>query len=189
MQTIYSKLAASDIIDLATPVYIDRMNSQMKAVIDRCYALLQLVFEIRDGHTRHSRRPNFKPGKMVLVSTCGHPELDNFGPLVSQVKAICRNLDREYAGALLRPIAWFLPRADQMGASVDDIYQAAKDAGQQLLRDGRIKAQTLVNVSRDIISRERFVESINANIQTILDRLGEQGRTMCENNCRLFGVS
>ena len=40
MQTIYSKLAASDIIDLATPVYIDRMNSQMKAVIDRCYALL-----------------------------------------------------------------------------------------------------------------------------------------------------
>jgi len=105
------------------------------------------------------------------------------------VKAVCRNLDREYAGALLRPLAWFLPRVDQMGASVDDIYQAANDAGLQLVKDGGMKAQTLENVSREIISRERFVESINANIQTILDRLGEQGRTACENNCRLFGGS
>ena len=174
MQKIYPKLAESDIIVLATPVYIDGMNSQMKAVIDRCYALLQPTFEIRGGHTRHSRRPKFKPGKIVLVSACGHPELDNFEPLVSHVKAICRNLDREYAGAILRPLAWFLPRVDQMGASVDDIYQAAKDAGQQLIKDGRMKTQTLENVSREIITREKFIQSINANIQTILDRLGEQ---------------
>jgi len=174
MQIIYLKLAESDIIVLATPVYIDGMNSQMKAVIDRCYALLQPIFEIRGGHTRHSRRKKFKPGKIVLVSACGHPELDNFEPLVSHVKAICKNLDREYAGAILRPLAWFLPRVDQMGASVDDIYQSAKEAGRQLIKEGRIKTQTLDNVSREIITRERFVQSINANIQTILDRLGEK---------------
>lgn len=174
MQIIYLKLAESDIIVLATPVYIDGMNSQMKAVIDRCYALLQPIFEIRGGHTRHSRRKKFKPGKIVLVSACGHPELDNFEPLVSHVKAICMNLDREYAGAILRPLAWFLPRVDQMGASVDDIYQSAKEAGRQLIKEGRIKTQTLDNVSREIITRERFVQSINANIQTILDRLGEK---------------
>jgi len=57
---------------------------------------------------------------------------------------------------------------------VDDIYQAAKDAGRQLIKDGRMKTQTLENVSREIIPREKFVQSINANIQTILDRLGEQ---------------
>lgn len=61
-----------------------------------------------------------------------------------------------------------------MGASVDDIYQAAEEAGRQLIKDGRMKTQTMENVSREIISRESFVQSINANIQTILKRLGEQ---------------
>jgi len=171
MQMIYPKLAGSDVLVVATPVYIDGMNSQMKAVIERCYALLEPIFEIKGGHTRHSRRPNFKPGKIVLVSACGHPEQDNFDPLVTHVKAICRNLDREYAGALLRPIAWFLPMMGQMGIAVDGVYEAARDAGHQLAQDGMMKHQTLENVSQELIPRETFVQSINANIQKILDAL------------------
>lgn len=174
MQAIYPKLAESDVIVFATPVYVDGMNSQMKAVIDRCYASLQPIFEIRDGHTRHSRRPNFKPGKVVLVSACGHPELDNFDPLVAHVKAICKNLDREYLGALLRPIAWFLPRLRQMGIPVDGVYEAARDAGHQLVQDGRMKARTLADVSRELVSREIFVQAVNENVQKILDALGKK---------------
>jgi len=68
MQKIYPKLAESDIIVLATPIYFDGMNSQMKVVIDRYYDLLQPIFEIRGGHMQHSRRPKFKQGKIVLVS-------------------------------------------------------------------------------------------------------------------------
>ena len=40
---------------------------------------------------------------MVLVSNCGFWELDNFDALVSHAKAIAKNLDVAFAGALLRP--------------------------------------------------------------------------------------
>lgn len=171
MQNIYPKLAGSDILVIATPVYIDGMNSQMKKVIDRCYALLEPIFEIKNGHTRHSRRPQFKPGKIVLVSVCGHPEMDNFDPLVTHMKAICRNLDREYAGALLRPIAWFLPIAKQKGIPINGVYDAAKNAGRQLVQDGKMKSKTLEKVSQKLVPQETFVQSINAQIQKILDAL------------------
>ena len=176
MQTIYPKLAGSDVLVIATPVYVDGMNSQMKVVIDRCYALLQPIFEIRDGHTRHSRRPKFRPGKIVLVSACGHPEMDNFDHLVAHVKAICRNLDREYAGALLRPIAFFLPMLGQMGISADGVYEAARDAGRQLVQNGEMKAQTLAKASAELVSRETFVQTINAHVQKVLDALGKKQR-------------
>lgn len=173
MQAIYPKVAASDVIVLATPVYIDGMNSQMKAVIDRLYALLQPIFEVRDGHTRHSRRPNFKPGKVVLVSACGHPESDNFDPLVAHVEAVCRNLDREYAGAVLRPIAWFLPWLEKMGIPVDGVYEAARNAGRQLVLEGAMDPVTLEDVSRELVPRETFVETINGHVQRIVDTIGK----------------
>ena len=173
MQAIYPKVAASDVIVLATPVYIDGMNSQMKAAVDRLYALLQPIFEVRDGHTRHSRRPNFKPGKVVLVSACGHPERDNFDPLVAHVKAVCRNLDREYAGAVLRPIAWFLPWLEKMGIPVDGVYEAARNAGRQLVLEGAMDPVTLEDVSRELVPRETFVETINGHVQRIVDAIGK----------------
>ena len=171
MQSIYPELAASDVIVFATPVYVSGMNSQMKAVLDRCYALLQPIFEIRGGRTRHSRREKFRPGKVVLVSACGHPELDNFDPLVAHMEEACKNLDREFAGALLRPIAFFLPRLKQMGVPVDGVYEAAREAGRQLARDGRMSPQTLKDVSRELVAREKFVQAINVNVQRVLDKL------------------
>ena len=175
MQTIYPKIAESDILVIATPVYLDGMNSQMKKVIDRCYALLEPIFEIKNGHTRHSRRPHFKSGKIVLVSVCGHPESDNFSQLVTHVKAICSNLDREYAGALLRPIAWFLPIAKQMGFPVDEIYSASRDAGIQLIQNGEMSSKTLETVSKEVVPSETFVNSVNQNIQRILNKLESNG--------------
>lgn len=40
--------------------------------------------------------------KMVLVSNCGFWEMDNFDPLLVHLKALCRNAEAEFVGALLR---------------------------------------------------------------------------------------
>jgi len=50
---------------------------------------------IREGKARY--------GQSVLVSSCGFWEMDNFDPLLAHMKAKCRNANREFAGALLRP--------------------------------------------------------------------------------------
>ena len=80
-------------------------------------------------------------------------------------------MDREFAGALLRPHASSLPRLERMGISVEDVYEATRDAGQQLVQEGRIADRTLDTVSREIVPREEYVPVVNANFQRALDAL------------------
>ena len=57
----------------------------------------------------------YKRGKIVLVCNCGYWEMDNFNPLLAHVKAICRNTDREFAGALLRPYGYIMGKLVHVG--------------------------------------------------------------------------
>lgn len=173
MEMLLPKLEASEIIVFATPVFVDGMSASMKALIERCLPLVQPLFEIRDGHCRHPRRGEVRPQRAVLVSVCGFTELDNFSPLLAHMEAICRNLGVEFAGALLRPYAAALPRLKRMGLPVDEVYDAAKEAGRQLVRDGRMDEKTLVKVSHDLLPREEYIRGINARFQEALEALAQ----------------
>ncbi|MDP2844517.1 MAG: flavodoxin family protein, partial [Candidatus Methanoperedens sp.] len=50
-------------------------------------------------------------------------------------------------------------------APIDDIFDAAKEAGRQLVRDGRMSEQTLNIVSRELMPRDMYVESANQHFQ------------------------
>ena len=84
---------------------------------------------------------------MVLVSSCGFWERDNFNVLITHAEAICRNCDMQFAGALLRPHGGALKRMIEMGAGVEDVIEAARDAGRQLIENGRNSEETLDTVS------------------------------------------
>lgn len=171
MAWVLPKLETADLLVLATPVFVDGMTSTMKRLIERCLPLVEPFFEVRDGHCRHPRRGGPRAQRAVLVSVCGFTELDNFEPLVSHVKAICRNLGVEFAGALLRPYAAALPRLERLGLPVGGIYEAAREAGRQLVRDGRMDERTLAAVSRELLPREEYLRGINAHFQRALERL------------------
>ena len=169
MAALHPKLAAADVLVLATPVYVDGMTGTMKTLLDRMIPLVQPFFEIRDDHCRHPRREGTRSGQVVLVSVSGFTEMDNFDPLVAHVQAICKNMDRDFAGALLRPCAWALPAWKQRGVPVEDVYEAARDAGQQLVQDGRMADHTLATVSREVIPRKEIVEALNRYYRQALD--------------------
>ncbi|MGY5870796.1 MAG: hypothetical protein RTV72_00985 [Candidatus Thorarchaeota archaeon] len=95
---------------------------------------------------------------MVLLSVAGFTELDNFDPLVSHVKAICKNMSREYAGAVLRPIAWAMSGAKEQGVELDDIYDAVKEAGRELISNGSMKKETLTTIAREYMPRDIAVQ-------------------------------
>lgn len=172
MNVLYPKLAGADIIVLATPVYLDGMTGTMKTLVDRFIPLLEPFIEIRDGHCRHPSREGIRPGKkVVLVSVCGLIEMDNFDPLVSHIEAICKNFEWDFAGALLRPYAVALPRLEQTGLPVDEIYEAARNAGEQLVQHGKMTNETLATLSRELVSRETYIEDRNVSFREALDAL------------------
>lgn len=169
MEMLLPRLAGADVWVFATPVYFDGISGAMKNLIERMLPLVEPFFEIRDNHCRHPRREGTKSGKVVLVSSCGFWELDNFDPLLVHLKVICKNADREFAGALLRPHSSGVKRMLQEDIPIDDIFDAAKEAGRQLVTDGRMSPETLQTVSRNVVSREQFVQGANQYFQKMLN--------------------
>lgn len=174
MQMVLPKLREADIWVFATPVYVDGVTGPMKNLMDRVLPLLQPFFELRDGHCRHPLREGTKHGKVVLVSNCGFWEMDNFDPLLVHMKAMCRNAGREFGGALLRPHGPALRRMMEMGAPVSDVFEAAKESGRQLVRDGEMSIETLKIVSRELLPLDMYVQNANQRFQQALDALGKK---------------
>jgi len=169
MEMLLPKLAGADVWVFATPVYFDGISGTLKNLIERMLPLVEPFYELRDGHCRHPRREGTKSGKVVLVSNCGFWEMDNFDPLLVHVKAICKNIDREFAGALLRPHGTGMRRMLERGVVVDDIFAAAKDAGRQLVADGRMSSDTLEAVSRNLMSLEQQKQGANQFFKQMLE--------------------
>lgn len=169
MQMLYPKLREADIVVYATPVYLDGVSGPMKNLMDRTLPLVQPFFELRDGHCRHPLREGTKTGKVVLVSSCGFWEMDNFDPLLVHMKAYCKNVKREFAGALLRPHGGGLMVLTEMGLPLDDIFEAAKEASRQLIKDGKMSTETLKIVSRELMPLEAYMQTADAIFQDALE--------------------
>ena len=171
MVQLYPRLKKADIWIFATPVYFDGISGPMKMLMDRLVPLVLPFVEIRDGHCCHPRREGTTSGKVILVSTCGFWETDNFDPAVSHMKAFCRTIGREFAGALVRPCASSFRGMLDLGRPVEDILYAAGEVGQQLIREGKMSPETLAGISREIMPMDKFVQVSNRVFQSELDAL------------------
>jgi multimeric flavodoxin WrbA len=171
MQEVLPKLIEADILVLATPLYVDGMTGPMKNLVDRIIPIADPIIEFRDGHCRHPRREGVKDGKLILVSNCGFWELDNFDSLIMHAQAISKNLGREFSGALLRPHGPALKAMTNQGMQANDVFEAAKEAGRQLIQDGRMNADTLKIVSRELVPKQQYVDIANQYVRKILSAL------------------
>jgi hypothetical protein len=107
---------------------------------------------------------------VVLVSNCGFWEKDNFDPLLVHLQAICRNSDREFAGALLRPHGPALRAMLAGGLPVKDVLESAREAGRQLVVEGEMDAGSLAGVSRELLPGETYIEGLNRRFERALAR-------------------
>jgi multimeric flavodoxin WrbA len=171
MEMLLPKLGDSDIWVFATPVHSDGISGSMQVLWERMIPAAKPFVEIRKGHCRHPLYEGFKQGKVVLVSTCGHYELDNFDPLLSHIKTFTKNCNRIFAGALLRPHGGNLKIMMKMGIQMDDIFKAAKEGGYRLIADGKISSKILKIINRNLVSLEMYLKGVNKAYQRIFDNI------------------
>lgn len=152
MQMLQPKLREADIWVFATPVYVSGVTGPMKNLIDRILIPMgEPSLGLLDGHCHHHLHEEIKHGKVVLVSNCAYWEMDNFDLLVDQMVALSNHAEREFAGALLRPHGPALRSMMERGTSVRDIFEAAKEAGRQLVEDGMMSPKPLNIISRELV--------------------------------------
>jgi hypothetical protein len=59
------------------------------------------------------------------------------------------------------------------GIPVQDIFDAAKNAGKELVKTGRISEENMKTVSRNLVPLETYVEMTNKGFKQALDKLGQ----------------
>lgn len=160
MQDFFPKLKEAGILVLATPVYIP-LPGKMQDFINRLCPLILPYLERRDDRTRARFRKDVNIEKMVLVSTGGWWEKENFNIVVQIVEELAKNSGVEFAGALIRPHSFLMKSKGAMTEEGERVLIEAKNAGISLIKNGFISRETLDSISRPLISEEELRERYN----------------------------
>ncbi len=173
MKDILAKFAETDFLVLATPVYIDGMTSLMKKMLERLMLTSLPFIEFRDGHSRHPARVKTdKKAGLLLISTCGFPEKDNFDPLINHVQAMIKNMHGfEYVGSLIRPTA---PAMNEiMGTApetIKTILDAFHQAGVESVTLGAPTNETQAKASAPLMTTEEFHNIANTLFASFIEQ-------------------
>ena len=159
MAKLLEEIKRTNLMILATPVYVDGMTGLCKNFIDRLIPLLDPHFEIRGWHSRHVVKEKYC-NKIFLVSVCALSEMDNFDPLVLHVKRAAQNLNMEYAGEILRPAVYSLDMKKVIDA-VGRVMEAFERAGRELVEAGVVSETTRQEAASEIVPRDAYLRTIN----------------------------
>lgn len=160
MEMIYPKLREAEILIFATPVYIP-LPGEMQNFINRLCPLLKPLLETRNGRTRGRFHENVKIRKIVLVSTGGWWEKENFDVVIHIAEEFALNASVEFAGAVIRPHAFFMKKKGEITKDGEKILSALQRAGNELIKEGEISEETLNHISRPLISQEKLRRKYN----------------------------
>ena len=166
---LLEKLKRTDLMILATPVYVDGMTSQCKHFIDRLIPLLDPHYEIRNGHFRHVVKERFC-GKIFLVSVCAFHEMDNFDPLILHVKRVAKNLNMEYVGEILRPAVYSLGMKKVGVDVIGRVMEAFERAGKELVENAFVSEKTRQEAASEIVPRKTYLRTLNRYFDTQIQR-------------------
>ena len=175
MQEIISEVLKSDVLLLSTPVYIDGVSSQTKTFLDRLIPVLRAHFRLLNGHCRHKIGVERMPG-LFLISSSGFIEMDNFDPMIESVKRGCLNLYMDYKGHLIRPGSHLLRLKDVYGHEIEVVIKAAREAGKEFVKYGRVSDETAAKVALPFCKKEEFIKQTNRLWDIFIENVRQKRR-------------
>ena len=156
MEALLGKIINTDLMIYGTPLYACSMSGLMKTFIDRTIPLA--VLKQSDGElTLDSRHPGDQQ-KLLLLSSCGFPDIKQFRPLVDTFKLMADVSGEQYLGEVLRTVA-----------NLDDKEKQEKysklliSAGEQLIKSNKIEAKLQKKLQAPWISVEEFHKLMKEN--------------------------
>ncbi len=163
MDSLLPKLREADILILATPVFLP-LPSGIQNFLNRLMPIIEPVLEFREGRTHAKFHDDVKISKIVLISAGGWWEKGNFDKVVRIAEDVAEGVDVEFSGALLRPHAFLMNESKEKG---EEVLSAAKNAGAQLVREGKISPDTLETISQPLIPEKELRERYNRMYQRL----------------------
>jgi len=156
MEPIYEALKTSDLLILATPLYVDTMTAQLKTVMDRSIACMQ-PFLVKDdtGRIRHPFTWRM-PARFLLLSTSGFPEEEIFAPLIATFQAEAVNFSSQPIGEICIPGSIALQMEPEL---LDRHLSLLEEAGRILGSTGGIPENLLQDINTPPVDVDRYLQA------------------------------
>lgn len=162
-----------------TPLYHYHMSGLMKNFIDRTLPIHEPWLVADPDRPGWSGHPDRYPldRAMLLVSACGFPEFDYFGPLVQYFQFFAHKLGWRYMGEILRPAGELL-HDEQYQEMLGWYYDLVRQAGEELIRQGQISPETQSGLRQYLVpgGPESFRESANNQWLEAMSTFGVTGK-------------
>jgi len=178
MPKLLGKIRRADVVVYASPVYVDGVTAQVKTMMDRFITLAKPFIVQRDGHSRHpghGKGTRNQKQKMVLISTCGFGELDNFEPIILHMTAVAKNMGADFLGALVRPMGPMLRVLEISAPDVlKSIYEGFRQGGYEAVSKGEISEEAKKVASAPIVSMDDYVKLANMYFKMEIEKNTKQ---------------
>ena len=169
--SIHEEMKGADVWVFATPLYVDSMTGQMKTFLDRSLPLFQPYFRVsEEGECYHPWREIASGKKIVLLAVNGFYEQSHFEPLVLTFRRITRNLQGEWAGAVLRPHGWVLATPLAPAERRALVMDALTRAGRELVEQGQVSEETQEEIGIELVSKDEFLQAANSYWERAIER-------------------
>jgi len=136
-------------------------------LINRLCPLVEPILEFQDGRTRARFHDEVNIRKIVLVSTCGWWETGNFGTVLRIAEELVKDVNVEFAGAVLRPHAHLMVENTEKAKKVTE---ALRKVGHELIKKGRMSKSLLEVISQPLISEEEYRHRLNEAYEKVKSR-------------------
>ncbi len=170
MQDIYTELKKSDVLCLATPVYLNNMSAQLKNVMDRSICGMQgFLAKDRFGRVRHTFSWRM-PARFLLIATSGFPEMETFETLIATYRAQALNFGSEPVAAMCVPGSIALQMEPER---LDGHLSLLKQAGFELGSKNSIDGDTLRQLNTPPLTADQYLTAAAKYEGWLRRKLGE----------------
>jgi putative NADPH-quinone reductase len=151
MNEVFERFIQADLLVFGTPLYHYHMSGLLKNFIDRTLPMHEPWLLEDPGHSSWSKHPDRYPRErsMLVVSPCGFPEFDYFVPMVQYFQFLAQKTRWRYLGEILRPEGEVL-RTPECQEMIAWYYDLLRQAGGELIREGRISPELQISLRRDL---------------------------------------
>jgi NAD(P)H-dependent FMN reductase len=167
-QKFFKVFVKADYFIIAAPLYVYHLPATVKNMIDRMFINLEPGQNTSDSRgTIHPKRHKKLP-KLVLISSCGFPEIENFDHLREYVRIFGDEMEIKLVGEILISAAG-LHNAPKL---FDKKYELIKKAGSELISKSQIRKETTEKIAKSVMSNEDYRKIVNARFSGgIIDKI------------------
>jgi multimeric flavodoxin WrbA len=145
---VFDRIEWADLVIYATPVYMMTMTGLMKNLLDRMYATMDIRdLRLSNGLIHHYINPAISSKPFALLVNCSNLEDESWKNVPAYFRTYARFMETRQVGLLVRNASGLFdienhPDLPQKFPKVLSVLQAYRDAGRELITDGRISWKT-----------------------------------------------